>query len=243
MTGPPALPPDAITAQGGDMTTKITRVAAAAALLYAARRYFRNWGTTNEECRTSLLGDDLVGGPVVQTTEAVWINASAFSVWPWLVQIGQDRGGLYSHETLENFFGLGYHNADRIHPEWQCLVAGDEVRLAPKGWVGLREGITMRVVEVVEEQSLVLRARPPDQLWDAVWSFHVVPHWEDRCRLLIRTRTRLRHPGDVLVTELAGPAKALLTRGILLGIKRRAEGQAQGEAAAATASNHLHLVN
>jgi hypothetical protein len=31
---------------------------------------------------------------------------------PWLVQMGQDGGGLYSYETLENFAGLDYHNAD-----------------------------------------------------------------------------------------------------------------------------------
>jgi hypothetical protein len=222
------------------MTRKIARVALAAAFLYAARRYFRNWGTTKDECRMSLLGDELVGGPVIQTTEAVWINTSANSVWPWLVQMGQDRGGLYSYETLENLVGLGYHNADRIHPEWQGLVAGDEMRLVPKGWMGLHEGITMRVVEIVEEQSLVLRAMSPDQHWNTIWSFHVIPHWEDRCRLLIRTRTRLRHPGEVLITELAGPAKALLARGILRGIKRRAESKAQGEAAAAKASVHLH---
>jgi len=218
------------------MTTKIARVAAVVALLYAARQYFRNWGTTKEECRMSLPGDELVGGPVVQTTEGVWINAPASSVWPWLVQMGQDRGGLYSYETLENLVGLDYHNADRIHPEWQRLAPGDEMRLVPKGWMGLREGISMRVVEVVEQQSIVLRATPPDQLWDAVWSFHVIPHWEDRCRLLSRTRIRLRHPGEVLA------AKALLTRGILLGIKRRAEGQVQGDAAAAKASSHLHRV-
>ena len=153
--------------------------------------------------------------------------------------MGQDRGGLYSYETLENFVGLDYHNADRIHPEWQHLAPGDVMRLAPKGWFGLRDGIVTTVVDVTEQQSIVLRMTPPEHLWDAVWSFHLIPHWEDRCRLLIRTRIRLRHPGEVLVTELAGPAKALLTRGILLGIKRRVEGQVQG---AAKASGHLHRV-
>ena len=71
-----------IPAQHGSMTTKIVRVAVVGAVLYAARRYFRNWGTTKEECRMRLLGDELVGSPAVQTTEAVWINASASSVWP-----------------------------------------------------------------------------------------------------------------------------------------------------------------
>jgi hypothetical protein len=41
-----------------------------------------------------------------------------------------------------------------------------------------------------------------------------------------------RHPGTALFAKLAGPAKALMTRGMLLGIQRRAEGRVQAEAAA-----------
>lgn len=43
------------------------------------------------------------------------------------------------------------------------------------------------------------------------------------CRVLIRTRARLRHPGEILAVELAGPVTSLMTRGMLLGIKRRSE--------------------
>ena len=179
------------------MAHKLMQVAAGFALLYAARQFYRNWGTTKEECRMTLPGDELIRRPVVVTTEAVWIDAPAGAVWPWLVQMGQDRGGLYSYQTLENFVGLDYHNADRIHPEWQHLAPGDVLRLAPKGWFGLRDGIVMTVVDVTEQQSIVLRMMPPEHLWDAVWSFHLIPHWEDRCRLLIRTRIRLRHPGEI----------------------------------------------
>lgn len=130
-----------------------------------------------------LPGDELVGRPAVETTEGVWIDAPTSAVWPWLVQMGHDRGGLYSYETLENLVGLHYHNADRIHPEWQHLARGDVMRLVPKGWMGLREGISMQVVDVVERQSIVLRTVPTERLWDAVWSFHLIPHWEDRRRL------------------------------------------------------------
>jgi hypothetical protein len=223
------------------MAKRLVRAAAGIALLYAARRYYLNWGTTKEECRMSVPGDELVSKPVVETTEGTWIDAPAGQVWPWLVQMGQNRGGLYSYQVVENLVGLEYHNADCIHPEWQRLAPGDVMRLAPKGWLGLRDGIVLTVVDVVEEQSLVLRTTPWDP-WNAVWTFHVIPHGEDRCRLLIRTRIQLRHPGEVLATELTGPAKALLIRGILLGIKRRAELQAQGDAAAAKASSHLHRV-
>jgi hypothetical protein len=209
------------------MAISMVRVAAAVALLYAARRYYRNWGTTKEECRSWLPGDEMIGRPAVQSTEGVWIDAPTTAIWPWLVQLGQDRGGLYSFESLENLAGLHYHSADRIHPEWQRLAPGDIVRLAPKGWLGLRDGLTVSVEQVVDGEAVVLRGTPPDFPWDAVWSFHLQPRWEDRCRMLVRTRVRLRRPGEVLLTELAGPATALITRGILLGIKRRAESSPQ----------------
>ncbi|HPZ94059.1 MAG: SRPBCC family protein [Mycobacterium sp.] len=200
----------------------IGSVAAAGALL-AARQFYRNWGTTKEECQTPLPGDELIGQPAVQTTEGVWIDAPAADVWPWLVQMGQDRGGLYSYEGLENAVGLKYRNADRIHPEWQHLEAGDVIRVVPRGWMGLSEGIALPVAQVIEGESIVLRLQPPQLPFDGVWSFHVIPRWEDRCRLLVRSRTRMQAPGEVLGAEAAGPVLALMTRGMLLGIKRRVE--------------------
>lgn len=201
----------------------MVKVLTAVGLLYAARRYFRDWGTTKEESGGVLAGDELVGSPVLQATEGVWIEAAAEEVWPWLVQMGQDRGGLYSFEALENALGLEYRNADRIHPEWQNLAVGDSVRLVPRGWLGLRRGVEMTVTQVDPPHSIVLRAAPPDLPWEMVWSFHLLPRWEDRCRLLIRSRLALRHPGEVAFAELVGPARAFVTRGMLLGIKRRAE--------------------
>lgn len=215
------------------------KAAATAGLLYAARRYFKDWGTTKAESTSYLPGDELVGSPMARATEGVWINASASSVWPWLLQLGQDRGGLYSFEKFENVLGLMYANADRIHPEWQHLAPGDSVRLVPDGWMGA-SGISMRVVEVDDERCIVLRASAPEHHWDAVWSFHLIAHGDDRCRLLIRSRMSLRHPGEVLLAEAIGPARAFVTRGMLTGIRRRVEGTLQAEESAARAVADLH---
>lgn len=200
----------------------MAKALAAASVLYAARRYFRDWGTTKAESNGAMPGDGLLSSPVLQATEAVWIDAAPADVWPWLVQLGQDRGGLYSFEKLENAFGLRYRTADRIHPEWQRIAVGDVVRLIPKGWLGLADGLELRVVELIDGQSMVLRT-PPTAPWDAVWSLHVLPHWDDRCRLVVRSRWALRHPAEVVVAEVLGPARAFITRGMLLGIKRRVE--------------------
>lgn len=222
------------------MSITPTRLATAAVLLYAARRYYRNWGATKDECQMTLPGDDLVAGPAVQTTDGVWIDASPAAVWPWLIQIGQDRGGLYTYQCLQNLFGLHYRNAERIEPNWQHLSVGDAVRLTPPNWLGFPDGATLRVADIVDQKSIVLRALPPGHIVDAVWSAHLIPHWDDRCRLLIRHRIRLRHPGEVLAVELTGPAVALMTRGTLLGIKRRVLGSIS-TAIGDTTSNTTHL--
>ena len=205
------------------MATAVAKFLAASAVLYAARRYFRDWGTTKDEAERRLHGDGLVAPPVLQATEGVWIDAPVERVWPWLVQMGQDRGGLYTFERLENALALHYHSADAVHPDWQHLDTGDTVRLVPKGWLGLAEGVELTVADVVAGESIVLTTAAPRTPWQLVWSFHLVPNWDDRCRLLIRSRLALRHPGEVVLAELLGPARAFVTRGMLVGIKRRVE--------------------
>lgn len=192
-------------------------------LLCAARRYFRNWGTTKDEVRMHLPGDESIREPTLRTTEAVSVEQSTAAVWPWLVQMGQDRGGLYGYALLENSIALHHRNADRIHPEWQHLAPGDLIRLAPRGWLGLREGLVMSVVDVVDERAIVLRGATPSLPWETVWSFHLIPRGDDRCRLLVRTRIGVRHPGEVVLIEAVEPLIALMTRGMLKGIRRRAQ--------------------
>jgi hypothetical protein len=46
--------------------------------------------------------------------DAITIRAPAARVWPWLVQLGQGRGGLYGYDWLENLLGCDIHSTDRI---------------------------------------------------------------------------------------------------------------------------------
>jgi hypothetical protein len=206
-----------------NVTKRITKTAALLGLLYAARRYYRNWGATKAESQMQLPGDTLVGDPAIQTTEAVYIDAPVSAVWPWLVQMGQDRGGFYGCQGLKNLVGLRHQDADRVHPEWQQIAVGDVVRLTPEGWMGLPDGVTLTVSEIVPEKCIVLNVERPELRWNAAWSFHLQPHWEDRVQLLTRARISLRHPGEVFAMELVRPMIALGTRGLLLGIKHRVE--------------------
>ncbi len=192
-----------------------------------ARARLRNWGATGQEIEATQAGDDLVAGPVTTSTYAVTVEAPADIVWSWLVQIGQDRGGMYSYEWLENLFGLDIHNTDQIRAEWQHLAVGDAVWVVPRGRLGMREGYAFRVALVDYRRALVLRQQPPEHPWDATWAFIIVPISAERSRLLSRSRTAKTSGAAGVAArigaELMGPVILLMTRKMLLGIKERAE--------------------
>jgi hypothetical protein len=81
--------------------------------------------------RGATAGDELIGEARYRSTHAITIQAPSRQVWPWLVQMGQGRGGFYSYDWLENFLGLHIHNAESIRPALQNLVVGDQIRLVP----------------------------------------------------------------------------------------------------------------
>jgi hypothetical protein len=203
--------------QTGAMTRashRITEIAVLTASLYAARRYYRNWGATKEECQMRLPDDEMVGDPAIQVTEATWIDAPPSTIWPWLLQIGH----------VGDLIGLPADSAERVDSDFQQLVEGDFVRLIPKGLLGQRDGPSLRVESIIPGRRIVLRTASPN-LPEAIWSFHLQPHWTNHTRLLARARVGLRHPGEVFAAELARPVIALLTRAVLVGIKRRVERQ------------------
>src|SRR5215831_14410501 len=112
------------------------------------RPWLYTWGARPDEIGAELPGDDLVEPNAPQTTRAVTIDAPVEAVWPWLAQIGEDRGGFYSYSVLERAIGAEIHNAERIHPEWQQLRVGDTV------WLARRYGPSARqVVAAVEPKS------------------------------------------------------------------------------------------
>jgi hypothetical protein len=55
-------------------------------------------------------------------------TAPPSDIWPWLVQIGSQRGGLHSYDYLDRLFGsLERPSASRILPEFQNLSVGDRI--------------------------------------------------------------------------------------------------------------------
>jgi hypothetical protein len=199
----------------------------AAALAAGARCRHRNWGATPDECARRLPGDELIPEPATTTTRATSIDAPPALVWPWLVQIGQGRGGWYSYDWIENLLGLDIHSTFEIRDEWQRLAVGDRVAVVPAGWGPLPEGYAFRVEMVEPGRTIVLRQAPPEHPWNAVWTFVLEPDGPDGSRLLARSRAEVQPGLSGLLARLAGelidPVTLVMTRKMLLGIKHRAE--------------------
>ena len=202
-------------------------IAAMVMLSPVLRPWYRRWGATDDEAECSLPGDDGVPQPRLQSTRVVTVTAPAAQVWPWLMQMGQGRGGLYSYDWLENLVGCDIHSARRIMPEFQQLDVGDLVRLGP-------EGYPFFVVDAVEPgRALVLRgggAGGQEPSTATTWVFALDERKEETTRLI--ARNRLDYPPTLLNRliwrVLTDPISFVMERKMLLGIKGRAEGTIRG---------------
>ncbi|MGZ5469255.1 MAG: hypothetical protein ACXW2H_08995, partial [Candidatus Aminicenantales bacterium] len=159
-------------------------LAAFAAYTFAVRPWFLSWGTTAPERRQALLGDDAWIGGAVTGTRAVTIEAPPEKVWPWLVQIGQDRAGFYSYTWLENLALADIHNTYVIRPEWQGREVKDFIRSVKPGYMfGLikeKDGYAgWRVPFIAAGRSMTLK------YWG---TFALEPAGTDGTRFFIRSR-------------------------------------------------------
>ncbi len=174
------------------------------------RRPILTWGATRAEAEARLPGDELQPDSDGVSTRAVWVEAPAAAVWPWLAQMGPaPRGGAYTYDWIENLLGLDMHSADRVLPEFQHPKVGDTIGF----------GTNRMRIECVEPER-VLAWRSGDDNW--VWTF-VLEERDGRTRLISRNRFRL----PTLVSRIGMlPMEAgslVMERKMLLGIRQRAE--------------------
>jgi hypothetical protein len=199
-----------------------------AALLALAAQYFvlirpwyRTWGATAEEVTKPLPGDDRWPDAAGIETRAITIQAPPERVWPWVAQIGQDRGGFYSYRLLENLVGCEMPDAQRVlglpdprpgeqfwmYPPRKASGAGHAIYLA-----------------VEQDRAMVLGTQ------EGTWSLVLEPAPGGVTRLLVRGRGGVAGRPEGLGAALFRtlffePIHFGMERKMLLGLKERAEGR------------------
>lgn len=187
--------------------------AAAFAAYYALLRpKHLTWGATKDEFEGYQPGDELVPNAIHNATHAVTIDAPPEYVWPWLVQLGQNKGGFYSYTALENLLGCHMKNAEVIHPEWQELKAGDPVWFHPKA-------PTQQILILEDKKHMVL-----GKVNEFVWGFHLEALPGAKTRFTVRglssRKDMFSRAVDIVFWE---PAHFVMERKMMLTIKRLAE--------------------
>ena len=160
-------------------------------------------------------------------TRAITIDARREEVWPWIVQLGADRGGFYTYDRLENLFRLDIHSADDIVVEWQHLELGDVVyadRARTSGWYVVdlrqREALVLKVGDLKAGRPL---GRDEGFRWEFLWTFAVRDMPNGGTRLLVRERVAFQSVLTRVLMAPIGLVSFVMTRGMLLGIKSRVE--------------------
>jgi hypothetical protein len=178
------------------------------------------WGASAEELGASLPGDELVPSPRISYTRAISINAAPEDIYPWIVQIGAERGGWYSYEWFEtNVLRCAISNADSIHEKWQNLKVGDPVKMCPG-----TSGPPPYQVAFLEPGRAMILGHQENGDWIEVWQFVLLPQDDGTTRMILRSR----NAAEGWFWDVMRPGEFIMARGMLLGIRERSEGMAQG---------------
>lgn len=187
---------------------------AAAVYTFVLRRWHKKWGATGLEAAQPMPGDEIIADPSYVTTRAISINVRPEQVWPWLVQMGEGRGGFYSYDWIERLMGMRVESVSEILPEFQQLKTGDVIPMGD-------EGITVAAVE--PNRHLVLRSSDGGRWGSSTWSMEL--HLEDGgTRLVSRVRARPVPRRNIrMFFALLEPGMFAMERKWLIGVKQRAE--------------------
>lgn len=197
----------------------------------------RRWGATDEELQRDYPGDELVPRTKGVYVHAVTINAPAAAIWIWLVQIGQDRGGFYSYELLENIIGCKINTADEIIPEYQQMEVGDTIPMHPSmgcPYVVVtmepeRYLVLLQKADMSANKTLELDDKLPEKYVNMSWLFFLDERPDGTTRLISRSRNDWNDSlGNTIFYGIFGPLTIEMDRKMLRGIKERAEKKHRG---------------
>jgi hypothetical protein len=160
---------------------------------FALRGWCLRWGTTPAEVHATLPGDGLFPVYAGEATHAITIQASSQRVWPWLMQIGQDRSGFYSYTFLENLVGCDMPKVERLMPDWKTRAVGETVWFAtPRRFDG--KGRMIAAIVLPQRSFVMVSANDWERLQagktaqESSWSFTLEPLGDGQSRLIARVR-------------------------------------------------------
>jgi hypothetical protein len=203
-----------------------------APLVYAGVVHPRllRWGATDAEIRGPGPGDELAPQDAARTARGITIDAPVRTVWPWILQVGQDRAGFYSYRLLENLVGAHMPDVGRIVPAFQHRAVGDTVRLASEARF---HDLGRMIVAKLQDECAMILVMPGDAkrvaegkfIRGGTWGFVLEACDANQSRLIMRS-VDASHPTwfeRALRAAIFDTSHFIMERAMMLNIKHLAE--------------------
>lgn len=176
--------------------------------------WMNRWHTTPDERAARFPGDGLVETPKLLVNRGVTINAAPQAIYPWLLQIGADKAGMYSYTALERLTGCQMAKDEVLRPEWHILKEGDLMKMcagefAPPPYI---------VARLLPDESVIFGHKDGDK-WAETWQFVLLPQADGSTRLVTRTSTTMVGGAWEVFNRIA----FIMERKMLLTIRSLAE--------------------
>ncbi len=182
------------------------------AYLMIIRPWHLQWGATEDEITRSMPGDEITTNPTFNATRAITIKARPEEIWPWIIQIGDQRAGFYGYDWFEN---RGIRSAEVILPEFQQLKVGDRIPISAANYQYVQSMTYPNFMVWVSSDN------PPSGSW--AWGLYPID--ENHTRLITRMRGQYDWISSSIFLNLVVDVGDLpFMRKCILGIKQRAEG-------------------
>ncbi|MET0838465.1 MAG: hypothetical protein ABWY19_06775 [Marmoricola sp.] len=91
------------------------------------RRLFASVAATAAETQAERSGDQVVPHANVVMDRGFDVPGTPAQVWPWLVQLGKERGGWYLPRRVERVVPPARRATRVVDPRWQGLAVGERI--------------------------------------------------------------------------------------------------------------------
>ena len=131
------------------------------------------WGATDAEIQATFPGDELVPNRPAFVNRAVTIQARPEHIYPWIVQLGADKGGMVQPRLAGNLITCPRSTPTRFTRNGRPCKSGDPVQDVPRRvWPAALSGR-----QLIPNQAVVLGHRKMVSGWILAVCHRAADRW------------------------------------------------------------------
>lgn len=183
---------------------------------FGLRPFLLTWGADKEEVELLLPGDEYVQNPSYVATRAITIDVRPKEIFPYIVQMGKGKAGMYNFDWFNNGFK---RSEEGVMEEWQNIAIGDTVVVS--------HFLSMKIIDFEKDSFIVWQdIQNPER---GTWTWVITSSGNRQSRLISRQRVKYNYASPTIFLNFAVEiGDQAFMRKTLTGIKYRSEATLHG---------------